>query len=84
MAAPTRSFPVKPWISFVFQTPKTEATEKFESMTLLPSIGSNVTVYSPSLLSSFTYISQLIMLVVLRMVFLQTLLQIQLLISLDA
>jgi hypothetical protein len=34
---------------------KTEATAKLESITVLPSIGSKVTVYFPSALSSFVH-----------------------------
>ena len=55
-AAPTMSLPVKPfnwpWLS---QIAKTEATAKLESITVLPSIGSKVTVYFPSALSSFVH-----------------------------
>jgi hypothetical protein len=54
IAAPTKSLPVFPLISLFLQTAKTEATAKFESITLVPSIGSNVTVYSPLGLSSLT------------------------------
>ena len=47
-AAPTKSLPVSPSTFFESQIAKREATEKLESMTPLPSMGSKVTVYSPS------------------------------------